>query len=272
MNHKTCDYPDREDVIVTYLYDDLDDRARSAFDAHLSACAACRAEVGGLRIVRRQLGQWEAPAVADRQPPVVDPQWPVLNEPASWWRDVPAWARAAAAVVCLGAGAGLANLDVRYDSAGLAVRTGWMGTLTSQPPAAGTRQPAVAGPPAPVANPDAAPWRAELAALERQLRTEFRAGVTAAPQTASVQADAPSMTEAELLRRMRALVDESERRQERELALRVGQMMRSVEAQRRADLQKIDSNLGLIQSNTGAEVMRQRQLLMNYLVRVSSQK
>jgi hypothetical protein len=48
-------------------------------------------------------------------------------------------------------------------------------------------------------------------------------------------------------------------------------MARDVNAHPQADLRKIDQSLGLIQSNTGVEVMKQRQLL-NYLVRVSSQK
>jgi len=89
---------------------------------------------------------------------------------------------------------------------------------------------------------------------------------------AVARSSAPSMSEAELLRRVRRLVEESERKQERELALRVGQVIRSVDAQRQSDLRRIDNNLGLIQNNTGAEVMRQRQMLINYLSRVPTQK
>jgi hypothetical protein len=135
-----------------------------------------------------------------------------------------------------------------------------------QAPAAGER---TTGAPATVA--ETTPWRTDLSALERQLRTEFRSMPVPAAATA-VRASQPSMSDAELLRRVRALVEESERKQERELALRVGQVIRDVNAQRQADLRKIDSNLGFIQSNTGAEVMKQRQLLMNYIVRASSQK
>jgi hypothetical protein len=78
-------------------------------------------------------------------------------------------------------------------------------------------------------------------------------------------------SEAGLLRRVRALVDESEQRQQRELALRVADVIRDVESQRRADLVKIERSLGAIQSNTGVEVMKQRELL-NYLVRVSQRQ
>jgi len=55
----------------------------------------------------------------------------------------------------------------------------------------------------------------------------------------------------------------------------VGQVLRDVSAQRQADLRRIDDKVGVIQTNTGAEVMRQRQLLQNYanyLSRVSLQK
>ena len=70
---------------------------------------------------------------------------------------------------------------------------------------------------------------------------------------------------------MRALIDESERRQQRELALRVAEVMRDLDTQRRADLVKIDRSLGVVQNNTGVEVMKQRELL-NYLVRVSQKQ
>ena len=82
---------------------------------------------------------------------------------------------------------------------------------------------------------------------------------------------ASSARDGEVLRRVRALLEESERKQQRELALRVAQVIRDVNAQREADLVKIDRSLGLIQNNTGVEAMKQRELL-NYLVRVSQKQ
>jgi hypothetical protein len=70
---------------------------------------------------------------------------------------------------------------------------------------------------------------------------------------------------------MRALVAESEQRQQRELALRVAQLQRDFDGQRRADLRRIQDNLGQLGGWTGAEVARQRDVL-NYLLRVSSQQ
>lgn len=273
MTDMLCGYPGRDESIVTYLYNDLDDTGRAVFEAHLAICARCRTDLAALRGVRTQLAQWEPPSAIRPHASVVNPHVAVSrqssavsHEPsASWWREVPAWAQVAAALLCLGLGAGLANLNIRSDREGLTVRTGWLTPAVATPPAADRTMAA------PAAVADTMPWRADLSALERQLRTEFRSTQTADPPTIG-RASQPSMSDTEMLRRVRALVEESERKQERELALRVGQVIRDVNAQRQADLRKIDSNLGFIQSNTGAEVMKQRQLLMNYLVRASSQK
>ena len=67
--------------------------------------------------------------------------------------------------------------------------------------------------------------------------------------------------DADVLRRVRALVDESEKRQQRELALRVAEVMRDVNAQRRTDLVNIDRMLGFVQDKVGVEVMKDRQRL-----------
>ena len=80
--------------------------------------------------------------------------------------------------------------------------------------------------------PDPAPWRAEFAALEQQLRGEMRTAAAQPRVRAGVQTDAD--VEAMLVR-VRALIDESEQRQQRELALRIAEMDTSVRAQRIAD-------------------------------------
>ena len=73
------------------------------------------------------------------------------------------------------------------------------------------------------------------------------------------------------VRRVRQLVQDSERRQESELALRVAEAVRELQMQRQADLVKIDRTLGLMQNRTGIEVMRtQRQ--MNTLAQQVSQR
>ncbi len=205
-----------------------------------------------LRGVRTQLAHWS--------PPEINLQGTIYNLRSAWWRQIPVWAQVAAALLVLGVSAGIANLDVRYDAAGLSVRTGWS-------------KPAVD---AHSANPAGEPWKAEIAALESQLKNELRAvqtSATAAPISARTAAASPP-ADAEVTRRVRALVEESERRQQRELALRIAELLRDVNAQRQADLVKIDRTLGVVQNNMGIEVMKNRQQInqMDLLYRASQRQ
>jgi len=69
------------------------------------------------------------------------------------------------------------------------------------------------------------------------------------------------------VRRLKAIVDESERRQQREIALRVAELMKDLSAQRQSDLRLIDMK----QDQTGVEVLRTRQQ-MNFLLQRVSQR
>ncbi len=251
---------------MAYLYDDIEPLERLAFEAHLPACLACRSELDALSDVRDGLAAWATPAVLDgvggtaprsalrivnpgRQPRV-----------SSGWRtfaDAPVWLQAAAAMLVVAASLGLANINLTYSrSAGLSVSTGW---LRPAPP---TVAPAAA-PVVTASAPAPEPWQADLTALEQKVM----AGVMA--QLASAQAPAD---DAALLARVRSIVQESERRQQRELALRVAEVARDSIVQRQADLVKIDRSLGLIQRNTGVEVMRTQQQLNTLAQRVSQQR
>ena len=249
MSEFMCRYAgDRGQAIVSYLYEDIDPEARARFKEHLSSCVRCRNELSALGLVRARLRRWSPPEPAGLAAP---PQ-SAVGARRSWWPALPAWGEIAAAVLFLGIGAGVANLDVHYDANGLRVRTGW-----SKTPEA---------PPAQAARPTDAPWGADLIALEQRLRTEL--GRANAPKPVNLS----NPVNPEMLRRVRALVDEGERRQQRELALRLAEAMRDISAQRQADLMRIDRNLGAIQNNTGVEMMRQRETINNILVRTSLQK
>lgn len=265
MTHIYCDYAgDRDDALIAYLYDDIDPAVRAVFDAHLTTCAACRDELSALTSVRGRLGQWLPPersqqsTVSGQQSAVgsqqTSAQAPVIGGRA-WWREIPVWAQVAAALLFLGVAAGIANVDARYDASGLSVRTGWSkrSPVEAEVPALGAAA--------------SAPWRADLAALEAQFRSELRASNVSATAIggAARPGRPPASLDTEAMGRVRQLIDESERRQQRELALRVAEIVRDVNAQRQADLVKIDRNLGLIQNSTGVEVMRQRELLNYYL-------
>lgn len=90
---------DQRERLLSYVYDEGDARERAEVQQHLDQCPDCRAEVAGLRSVRNDLLAWEVPAH--------DPVWRpfVAAPPAPWWRQVPAWAMAAAAGVMLLLGA-----------------------------------------------------------------------------------------------------------------------------------------------------------------------
>lgn len=259
MIETTCRYGDhRDEAIVAFLYDEGDGSPaeRASFEAHLQTCARCRAEVAQLRGVRASLAHWSPPDFVSTNPPsaVRNPQ---------WWRQIPVWAQVAAAMLFLGVSAGIANLDVRYDRNGLSVRTGWSGR------AGGSGGSDVA----PGFSPANAPWKADIAALESQLKN-MRATQTqtAAAGVRTVAAAAPA--DAEVTRRVRALVEESEKRQQRELALRIAELLRDVNAQRQADLVKIDRTLGVVQNSVGIEVMKNRQQInqMDLLYRASQRQ
>ena len=67
-----------------------------------------------------------------------------------------------------------------------------------------------------------------------------------------------SPAEERLLQRVRAMIDQSEQRQQRELALRLSQASRELDTQREADLLRVQQELG-----------QQHDATMEYLVRTS---
>jgi hypothetical protein len=255
MTDFICSYTgNRDEMVIAYLYDDIDPADRAAFDAHLQTCARCRTEIRALGGVREQLARWNPPEpnlIFGNSESVRNPQSAIRND-VRWWQQIPAWAQVAAAVLVLGASIGLANFDVRYDKNGLSVRTGWMATAKS----AADTAPAQAG-----------VTRDELVAFEQRLRSEL-----SDQQPVSAAAVSAPAAGADVLRRVRSIVDErvdeSEKREKRELALRIAEAFSDFDAQRRQDLAKF----GTIQNSTGYEVIRQRQQLdqmNNILQRVS---
>src|ERR1700680_2854128 len=62
MTDMMCGYgSDRDEVLVAYVYGDIEPAGRAAFDAHLKTCVHCRTELTELRGVRAQLEQWAPP-------------------------------------------------------------------------------------------------------------------------------------------------------------------------------------------------------------------
>jgi anti-sigma factor RsiW len=259
-------YCGNTDILMSYLYEDGDEHERRAFQAHLQGCERCATDAAELRAVRDDLAAWTPPeTVLDfrivRDPAPVCSRWAWLTPPA-----MPAWAQLAAASLVIGVAVGVSGLEIRYDQQGLVVRTGWSqpaGVQTTDAPAA--VKPAGAD----------APWRADLVAVQEQLRNEWRQ--TLPVSTAAMQGQAApigsgkAMSDSEYMARVRQLIEASETRQQRELALRLTQFTRDMDTQRRADMRRVADGLGVLEGRTGAAVAQQREM-MNYLVRVSQKQ
>jgi len=79
------------------------------------------------------------------------------------------------------------------------------------------------------------------------------------------------MGDREFMARVQELIDASETRQQREMAVRIAQVTRDFDTQRRTDLTRVVDGMGALEGRTGAAVAQQRELL-NYLVRVSQKQ
>ncbi len=298
--------PDK-DTLVACLYDEATPAERERFETHLAGCAACRDELDALTRVRADLTFWQAPEpsvpvrlVADVPPPS---PWAWIRTPAF------GLAAAAMLVVGFAAGLArievrhdAAGWTLRTgwgasstgDAAGLAARGQTPGGAAAEPAsttAASTRgdasvpldAPSSVAPPAALAVSDTAAfpgeaaWRAELAALESRLREELatrdaalaRAGDTGASTTRGSGPMLVALTP-EMRRQIQTMIDESEVRQQRNLALRVAEVTRDFDLARRSDLLRIQQGLGRVEGRSEAEAARTRDL-MNYIMRVSQQ-
>ena len=238
----TCD--DKQ-TLIAYLYGEIEPAVRNAVDAHLAQCSACAAEVTALGDVRSELGLWVPPHAELDFAIVKKSELPASNvlRPARWWNTVPVWAQAAAAILVLAAGAGIANLQVQSGPDGFSVSTGWM------------RTPAVGAPEIrEAAARDAEAWKPALVALEQQLRSEIR---TTREQATPVAARGPA--DEATVRRVQQLLAESEQRYQRELAARFIDFTRDINMQRRADMQSISRIVG----SYDERLMQQRQMINN---------
>jgi hypothetical protein len=246
-NPFTCD---DKATLVAYMYGEVDAAVRAQVEQHLAVCAACAGEVTALGGVRAELGAWIPPDV-ELGFQIVRKSEPPANvlRPAAWWRTVPAWAQAAAAVLVVADGLGIANVQVRSGPDGFSVSTGWM-----------RQEPVLSAP----AGRDAAAdeWKTALVSLEQQLRNEIRSAREQQPAATRVtSAPADDAT----LRRVQQLIAASEERQSRELAFRLTQLNADMNTQRRADLLRIQQSFGQF----GNQMFQQRQMLNN-VIRVSA--
>jgi anti-sigma factor RsiW len=219
---------DNEEALLDYLYEEGDPAERLKIGRHLQDCATCSVAVIELRSVRGLLSEWTPPPAALGFK-IVREMPGIGSRLGALW---PRWAQVAAGMFLFAAGMGFSQLHFEYGSGALTVRTG-----SAPSSAVASIQPAHVGSDIPL---PAAP-------------------VSVSEPSRSASAD-------EVLQRVKTLIDQSESRQQRELALRLAQVVNDFDAQRRADLLRVDQNFGQLEGQTGAEVARQRDLLNRVLV------
>ena len=253
-------------ALVTYLYGESEPSEHAVIEAHVEVCAACAAELAAMESTRVQLASWTPPAFGFSARRVAAR----ALRPQAWWnRPLQPWLQAAAAAVIFAAGLVLGGVRPSTVARGALSFVEGRGTQSTAPAAvraAGTGSAVQAS----------AVSADELKSLEQRLRDEIAqvrlkpdTTINSQPGVRSVRLQ-PDL-EGQLLARVRTLIDESEQRQHRELALRTAQIFRDFDSQRRVDLEQIHRSVGQIEGQTGAEVREQRQML-NYLMKVSEQR
>ena len=225
-----------KELLVSYIYDDIIAwTARGSSGTCASARRAARKR-SRMRSVRDDLAAWDAAAADDRASASCRDRKPSWR---AWW--TPAFGLAAAAVLVLAAASAIANVEVHYGPNGLAVRTGW-----TRPQAVGPRRESrrrslhsrrARGSVQPRRGDARGDQPAPHGARVRRMRDGGARGRCRRPR-------AHPADDAEILRRVSDLVAQSETRQQQELALRIAQLIRDVDAQRVADLMRIQQGQG----------------------------
>ena len=258
----TMHIADNHDALLDYLYEEGDPAERLKVRQHLQECAACSVAVLEFQTVRGMLNDWTPPAtdlgfrIVQDAPSatVTSPSASVHQQaPGGWswgwgptttkhsWRG---WAsQAAAAVLLFLAGMAVSQVRVDYRDGALTVRT-----QSVQPGASAgaIRNASIVLPAQPTGAVPTHTGPADLDELERRLLARLESSNASA---ADVEL---------LLQRVRAMIDQSEQRQQRELALRLSQASRELDTQREADLLRVQQELG-----------QQHDATMEYLVRTS---
>lgn len=249
---------DRQELLVGYLYDEVDERERREFDAHLAMCVECRTEYEGLRTTRTHLALWA--------PPEPDLGFRLIRGAAApapalpRRRFAPAFAFAAAAVIILAVAAAIANIEVRYDTAGVMVRTGWNRTEMT----------ATTAPPPSVQEP--APASASFDTLEFERRLQQIESRLGSQPAAATQVATARTTDQELLRQVRDLITQAESRQRLALAQGIMQVISDFERQRRTDLAMFEQGNYQHQRLTNAELQQTRDMVQQFIRSAASKQ
>ncbi len=238
---------DSKELLVSFLYGELEPGETDRFQAHLAQCAECRADVEGLRSTQRHLAAWSPPEPDLGFQIIRAPATPI-SAPRPVWGGT--WGLAAAATLVLATGAAIANVDMRYGADGLTLRTGWR----SSAPSANVLPTSAS---AASVRTETVDWKAQAQALDlrvRQLEASLNAGNGAVPARADAGTDA-------VLRRVSELVAQSESRQQRAVVAHLDRLSQDIDARRKVDLSLIDQGLMRLQTTSDAELRQSRDLM-----------
>ncbi len=279
--------PDQE-ALISFLYDEFDGSEafdRRSISKHVEDCDRCARILGSLGGVRQRLRAWNVPETSPLAFRIVSDARRQSSSGGShffgfagWMK--PAFPLAAAAALVLGAALGLARLDGQYDQNGLRIHTGWTRDTQNAQSAlapAGSRT-ALANTPvstagtisilSPVTDQNRPVTQADLQMLAQALRQELtmmRQGLDASGGRGAM----PTAPEAAFLKRVQQMNDQSEVRQQQNLALRITEVSRDFDLQRRSDLAQIEQGFGRLAGQREVDAQQQR-LLLN-AIRTSQQ-
>ena len=241
-----------KDLLVSYLYEDINDMDRAKVEMHLRACEECRTELNALRSVRVDLGSWA--------PPLPDLGFRIVRDAkaehaehaktASWrsWL-TPAAGLAAAATLVFAAALSLARIEIHNGPDGFTVRTG---VSASTPEAIDGRYAGARGVPARDVYLASDEGGVDLVGISSRIDA-LEAALRDAPQTRNAATLNARASDEALIKRVRDMLSQSETRQQGELALRISQVIRDFDIQRRADLQTIQAGFVRLGDNMTKE-------------------
>jgi hypothetical protein len=265
-----------KDLLVSFLYDDLNDMDRAKVEMHLRACEECRSELNALRDVRVDLGSW-APPLPDLGFRIVrdakhlghgdakrlDKNDDATLAPKPSWRSwlTPAAGLAAAATLVFAAALSLAHIEIHNGSDGFTVRTGWSteraSALTSADAGGRVGSRAVSARDTYLPTDDGG---LDLAGIVHRIDA-LEAAVHETPEPRNAVAVNARASDEALIKRVRDMLTQSETRQQGELALRIAQVIRDFDNQRRVDLQAVQAGFARLGDNMTKEAQLHTELV-----------
>jgi len=216
--------------LIGYLHDEVDAAERRSIDAHLSTCEACREELRAFRDVRHDLLAWDVPEHESVWTPFVTTR----QQPV--WRQMPAWAMAAAAtlVFAIGGAGGFAGRALAARS----IAPVQIAAVPVNP------EPAIVGPAASLE---------DLRALQTRLNELERAAPVRAVSTTPVSMSAS--TNAALISQVEQLIRDSEGRMNHKTSQKILSIITDIDKSHKADFATLQQQISDSQERTNGNIL-----------------